>query len=72
MLETVTDPDRLPAVVGANVTPREADWPAASVSGRAGVATVKPGPVTVIAEILTLELPVFEIVDVCVALAPTI
>ena len=71
LLETAIDPDRLPVAVGANVTPKELDWPAASVSGRVGVAAVKPEPVTVIAEILTLDVPVFEILAVCVALVPT-
>jgi hypothetical protein len=72
LLETVTDPDALPEVVGANVAPKETDWPTASVSGRVGAATVKPEPVTVIAETVTLDVPVFEMVAVCVAFVPIV
>jgi len=70
LLETLTNPDKLPMVVGANVIPKEALWPAASVSGRVEGANVKPEPVSLIAELVTLELPVLEMVTVCVALVP--
>ena len=70
LLETVTNPDKVPMVVGANVTPKEVLCPAASVSGRVEGANVKPDPLSLIAEMLTLELPVLEMVTAFVELAP--
>ena len=70
LLETVTNPDKVPMVLGANVTPKEVLCPAASVSGSVEEAKVKPEPLALIAEMLTIELPVLEMVTVCVAVVP--
>lgn len=70
LLTTVTLPGRLPVEVGANVTLKEVDWPAARLNGSATPVVVKPAPLALICEMETLELPVFEIVMLCVALVP--
>lgn len=70
VLVTVTLPERLPAVAGSNVTVKEVDAPAASVSGSERPAAVNPVPVSAIWEIETLVLPVFVSVTVFVVLVP--
>lgn len=59
LLARVTFPVTLPVVVGANTTPKFADWPAAMVAPDTPLVTLKPLPLTVIPETVTLELPVF-------------
>lgn len=70
LLVTVTLPERLAAVAGANVTLNVMDCPAASASGTVNPATLNPVPLSLICEIVTLELPVFFSVTLCVALVP--
>ncbi len=70
MLVTVTLPERLPTVAGSNVTVKEVDAPAASVSGSDRPAAVNPAPASVIWEIETPVLPVFVRVTVFVVLVP--
>jgi len=72
LLTTVTLPGRLPAEAGANVTLKDADWPAARLSGSAIPPVVKPAPVALTCEMETLEFPVLEIVTLCVALVPVV
>src|SRR5262245_38428330 len=72
LLLTVTFPERLPVVVGANVTLKEVDCPAARVTGSAKPAALKPAPLMLICEIDTLELPLFARVTLCVPLAPAV
>jgi len=55
-----------PAVVGANVTVKLMLAPAARVYGKYVPLTLKPDPVMLTPEILTLEPPVLEHVSVCV------
>ncbi len=72
LLETVTLPERLPEVVGVNVTPKEVDCPAARVTGNARLVALNPVPLTLICETDTLELPVFAKVTVCVPVVPVV
>ena len=70
LLVTVTLPETLPAVVGANVALKEVDCPAARVRGSARPLALKPVPLTLTCERDTLELPVFVRATLCVALLP--
>jgi len=70
LLTTVILPERLPAVVGENATRKAVDWPAARVKGNPSAALLNPAPLSVICEMETLEVPVFESVTVCTALVP--
>ena len=72
LLVTVTLPERLPVMVGANVTLKEVDCPAARVTGSAKPVALNPAPLMLICETDTLELPVFARVTVCVPLAPVV
>ena len=72
MLVTVTLPERLPVVAGSKVTLKEVDCPAARVSGSEQPDRAKPAPVSVICERVTLALPVFARVTVCVVLVPVV
>ena len=72
LLVTATLPERLPVVVGANVTLKEVDCPAARVRGSAKLVSLNPAPLTLICERDTLELPVFARVTLCVALVPVV
>ena len=72
LLETVTLPERLADLVGANVTPKEVDCPAARVIGSAKLLALNPVPLTLICETDTLELPVFDSVTVCVPVLPVV
>ena len=72
LLVTVTLPERLPVVVGANVTLKEVDCPAARVTGSAKPVALNPAPLMLICETDTLELPVFARVTLCVPLAPEV
>ena len=71
LLTTETLPVTLPAAVGANVTLRVAAWLAARVSGRVKPLPLNPAPETFTCEMVTLELPLFVSVTVCVLLVPT-
>lgn len=70
LLTTVTLPERLPAEVGAKVTLKDVDCPAARVRGRVIPLVLKPVPVALICETETLEFPVLEILTLCVAVVP--
>lgn len=72
MLVTVTLPEKLPVVVGANVTLKELDCPAARVRGSAKPAALNPALLMLICETDTLELPVFAKVTFCVPLMPVV
>jgi hypothetical protein len=68
LLVTVTLPERLPVVVGANVTLKEVDCKAVRVTGSAKPLALNPAPLAAICETDTLLLPVFVRVTFCVAL----
>ena len=72
LLTTVTLPGRLPVEVGANVTLKEVDCPAARLRGSAIPPVLKPAPLALTCEMETLELPVLEIVTLCVVLVPVV
>ena len=72
LLVTTTLPERLPAVVGANVTLKAVDCPAASVSGTGKAPILNPGPVSLICEMEMPELPLFVSVMLCAALPPVV
>ncbi len=69
---TVTLPERLPVVAGSNVTLKEVDAPAARVTGVERPETVKPAPASASCEMVTLALPVFARVTVCMVLVPVL
>jgi hypothetical protein len=68
LLVTVALPVRLPVLVGSKTTLKDVDCPAASVMGRATPEAENPVPLAAIFEMLTLVLPVFVNVTVCVVL----
>ena len=70
MLVTVTLPEKLPEEVGANVTLKDMDCPAARLRGSAKPVALNPAAVTLICETDTLELPLFATVTVCVPVVP--
>src|SRR4030095_8948083 len=72
LLVTATLPERFPVVVGANVTLKEVDCPAARVTGSAKPVALHPAPLRVICETDALALPVFTRVTLCVPLAPVV
>lgn len=72
LLVTVTLPETLPVAVGANATVKEVDWLAARVRGSPSPVTLKPLPVTLSFERVTLALPLLLSVTVCVALEPVV
>jgi hypothetical protein len=72
LLTTATLPARLPVEAGANVTLNEVDWPAARLSGSVIPLVLNPAPAALTCEMETLELPVLEIVTLCVALVPVV
>jgi hypothetical protein len=59
-----------PVPVGANCTVRVADWPGLRISPGPTPLPLKPAPVTVTPEIVTLEFPVFVNVVGSEALCP--
>ena len=69
----VTDmlPLALPADPGANLAVTEVFWPARIVTGTVSPLMLKPGPVTLAAEIVTLAVPVFDNVIGTDPLLPT-
>ncbi len=70
MLATVTLPERLPVVAGSNDTLKEVDCPAATVSGSVKPVALNPAPLSLVADMDTLELPVFVTVTLCFVLVP--
>jgi hypothetical protein len=61
-----------PAAVGAKITDMLVLVPAASVYGKEMPLTLKPAPLMLAAEIVTLDPPEFDKVNACVWLLPTI
>jgi hypothetical protein len=59
LLTTVTLPVELPTRLGENPTSSETPWPTNRVTGGMTPPAVKPVPLTLICEMLTLEFPVF-------------
>ena len=72
LLVTVTLPVTLPAEAGAKATLNEVVCPAARVTGKPIEDRLKPVPLAVICEMVTLALPVLLRVTVCVALVPVV
>jgi len=72
LLVTVTLPEKLPEVVGANVMLKDVDCPAARVRGSAKPVALNPAALILICETDTLELPVFARVTECVPLVPVV
>lgn len=66
----MTLPLSAPAAVGENTTPNVRLCPAVSVTGVPAPLRVKPVPVSVMLEIVTLEFPVFVTVTFCVEEEP--
>ena len=62
LLVKVTVPAELPAVVGVNVTLNVAVWLGGKINPEVTPLVVKTPPVTVTAEIVTFEFPLFVIV----------
>jgi hypothetical protein len=73
LLATEMLPVTLPAAVGANFALSVAVWPADRVTGVERPLILKPAPVTVgCCEMVTLPVPEFVRVTVCVLLLPTV
>ena len=70
VLTTVTLPETLPAEVGAKLTLRLADCPAARLRGSVIPLALYPAPLALICEMETVELPVLEIVTLWAAVEP--
>lgn len=70
VLVTVTEPESLPAVVGAKITLNARLCPAVSVTGVLAPLSVNPAPFSVILETLTLAFPEFVTVILCVEVDP--
>jgi len=64
LLTTVTVPVSAPVLVGAKITLKLVDWPAASVSGSVMPEEENPVPATLMLERVTLEFPVLVKVTV--------
>jgi hypothetical protein len=71
LLTTEMLPVSLPELVGVNVALIVADWPAVKVNGVVTPEIVKPVPVTLTAETVTLAVPLFFSVIACALLLPT-
>ena len=71
LLAMLTPPGTLPAAAGAKLTVRVALWPGASTCPLLMPLTLKPVPVTLIPDTVTLELPLFERVVFRLLVAPT-
>jgi hypothetical protein len=71
LLIIVTFPFTLPIVFGAKNTFNTADWPAAMVAPESPLAALKPVPLTVTADTVTLEFPVFLTVTPSSLLPPS-
>lgn len=64
-------PVAAPAVVGANCTLKESDWPPVSVFGKERPLMPNPFPVTVARLMTTLVVPVLVSSTLCVPVWPT-
>jgi len=71
LLEMVAVPFTAPLEVGENVTATEVEPPAATLNGVAALM-LKPAPVTLIDETLTLAVPELESFRFCELLVPTV
>jgi hypothetical protein len=70
-LAVITTPPSVPAVAtGVNVTANDIDWFGARVCGRFKLITLKPVPIAVTWEIVTLLVPEFVSVSGSVAVLP--
>lgn len=72
LLAIVIFPAALPALAGANCAVNVAPWPAGITSGVDRPITLKPVPVVVTPEIVTLAFPEVLSVMVCVPVLPTV
>ena len=72
MLVTLTDPEALPAVVGAKVTFKVAVWLGVSVVPDETPLALNPAPVSVTPEIVIFEFPLFVSVTFSELLLPTL
>jgi hypothetical protein len=72
LLKLVMVPERLPVVVGAKITLKDVDWPAARDKGTVMPVAEKELPATLTWEMETAELPVFVNVTFCVAMLPVL
>lgn len=72
LLTTVTAPVKLPAVVGENSTPKVRLCEGASVTGVPAPLRAKLEPASDICEIVTLELPVFDMETLWVEEPPSL
>jgi hypothetical protein len=70
LLATITPPVKLPVEVGAKVTFRAAVCPGARIVPEGTLLALKPAPVVLTREIVTLELPEFVRVTSRVLVAP--
>lgn len=66
MLLTVTEPVALPAALGSKITPNVRLCPAVRVTGVPAPLSVNPAPLSLIWETVTLALPPFVTVTLCV------
>ena len=64
VLATETLPEALPATVGAKVTVKLVVWPAVRVRGSESPLMLKPAPVTVACETVTVPVPLLVRVTV--------
>jgi hypothetical protein len=72
LLTRVIDPVTLPAALGPNTALNVAFLPAAIVSGAVIPVVLKPAPVTVTEEIVTVALPPFVRLTVCELFVPVV
>lgn len=72
LLAIVIFPEALPAVVGANCAVNVAPWPAEITSGVVSPMMLKPVPVVVAPETVTLAFPELLRVTVCLPVFPTV
>lgn len=71
LLVTLIAPVELPVAVGAKVAEKALDCPAVRVRGKARPLRLNPVPLAAAAETVTLAVPVFVKVTLCVAVLPT-
>jgi hypothetical protein len=72
LLTSVTEPVTLPAVLGPNTALKVVDLPARIVTGAVIPVVLKPAPVTLTDEIVTVALPPFVRLTVCELLVPVV
>lgn len=71
MFVNVRDPPPTPETVGANFAAIVVDPFAGTDKGKANPDTEKPAPAAAMFEMFSAELPLFDIVNVCVLETPT-